>query len=242
MHCSNCGKNIPFAGNVCPWCHTDKSGDQVITILMFIGGIVGAVIGAAAGQVVGAIVGFFAGAIVMCIIGMRIKAAREAHTGGVPTLPNMAATLGIQPPESFVFPQQEQLSASNVNEANAAFVATHVVPASGLAAWAAPDPNQPPMANLAQGVELRVVETAGDWARVVAENSWEGWVDGRELQDVNTQTAVAAATDGEGYYEVVGVDRASGLDTRWTVHAVSRANAKVKAELQGIIVTEMNRR
>ena len=28
MRCANCGKDIAFTGKVCPWCHTDKSGDQ----------------------------------------------------------------------------------------------------------------------------------------------------------------------------------------------------------------------
>jgi predicted amidophosphoribosyltransferase len=28
MRCSDCGKDIPFTGKVCPWCHTDESGDQ----------------------------------------------------------------------------------------------------------------------------------------------------------------------------------------------------------------------
>ena len=28
MLCSNCGMEIPFEGNVCPWCRADKSRDQ----------------------------------------------------------------------------------------------------------------------------------------------------------------------------------------------------------------------
>ena len=28
MRCSNCGKDVPFIGNVCPYCHADKSKDQ----------------------------------------------------------------------------------------------------------------------------------------------------------------------------------------------------------------------
>lgn len=64
----------------------------------------------------------------------------------------------------------------------AAFVATHVVPAAGMPAWAEPDPAAAPVATLAGGVELRVVGETGAWARVVAGNGWEGWVDGRILQ------------------------------------------------------------
>ena len=29
MLCSNCGKNIPYAGKVCPYCKIDKSADQI---------------------------------------------------------------------------------------------------------------------------------------------------------------------------------------------------------------------
>lgn len=57
----------------------------------------------------------------------------------------------------------------------------HVVPAPGLAAWAAPDPGQPPVAQLAPGVQLMLVEQQGAWARVVGSNGWVGWVDGRLL-------------------------------------------------------------
>lgn len=37
MTCSNCGKDIPFRGVVCPWCHQTKVGDQVFKIVSFIG-------------------------------------------------------------------------------------------------------------------------------------------------------------------------------------------------------------
>ena len=58
---------------------------------------------------------------------------------------------------------------------------THLVPAGGMAAWAAPDPAHAPMVSLGGLLELVVVERAGDWARVVAVNGWSGWVDGRRL-------------------------------------------------------------
>jgi hypothetical protein len=63
-----------------------------------------------------------------------------------------------------------------------AFVPTHVVPTPGMLAWVHPDPAEEPTATLAAGVELRVVGESGAWARVVAANGWEGWVDGRALQ------------------------------------------------------------
>lgn len=38
MRCSNCGKDIPFAGQVCPYCHANKSKDQNLTVFAFISG------------------------------------------------------------------------------------------------------------------------------------------------------------------------------------------------------------
>lgn len=58
---------------------------------------------------------------------------------------------------------------------------SHAVPAEGLQAWATPDPATPVVATLDPGLPVKVVETAGDWARVVAANGWTGWVDGRRL-------------------------------------------------------------
>lgn len=93
MLCSNCGKDIPFNGNVCPYCHADKSGDQMITTLGVIGGAIGGFIGYSVNGVGGAIVGFFVGAIPLMILGFVAKSKTDAKTGGVPTLPNTAATL-----------------------------------------------------------------------------------------------------------------------------------------------------
>lgn len=47
--------------------------------------------------------------------------------------------------------------------------------------------------------------------------------------------------DGPGRFCVVGVDRDSGLDTELVVDAVSAANARVKAELKGVVVTDVVR-
>jgi hypothetical protein len=59
--------------------------------------------------------------------------------------------------------------------------ATSVVPPEGLSAWAAPDPAAAPIATLEAGLQLQVVERAGDWAKVLASNGWTGWVDARLL-------------------------------------------------------------
>ncbi len=46
-------------------------------------------------------------------------------------------------------------------------------------------------------------------------------------------------TDGPGMYRVIGVDRQTQADAVRTVEAASRENARVKAELAGLVVTEI---
>ena len=62
-----------------------------------------------------------------------------------------------------------------------AWVPTHRVPRGGIASWSTPDPTCQPIAVLPEHAELIVIERAGDWARVGAENGWVGWVDARLL-------------------------------------------------------------
>lgn len=73
----------------------------------------------------------------------------------------------------------------------AAFTPTHEVPAGGMSAWAAPDPNLQPVARLEARVQLRVDERRGAWARVTGSNGWTGWVDERRLSPLGG--AIAAA-------------------------------------------------
>ena len=65
MQCSNCGKSIPFNGNVCPYCHADKSGDQGMVIIA----MAVAIVCMGIGYLAGGPCGFFAGAIIGGLIG-----------------------------------------------------------------------------------------------------------------------------------------------------------------------------
>ena len=47
--------------------------------------------------------------------------------------------------------------------------------------------------------------------------------------------------DGPGRYHVVGVDKTTRADRALTLDAASRANAQVKAELDGIVVTAVTK-
>lgn len=59
--------------------------------------------------------------------------------------------------------------------------ATHVTPQNGIYAWSEPDGSRAPAVTLDPGLEVRVAEWNGVWARVEASNGWSGWVDGRAL-------------------------------------------------------------
>lgn len=52
-----------------------------------------------------------------------------------------------------------------------------------------------------------------------------------------TKVSQLVAT-GPGQYLIKGVDRETKMDTSWRISADSSENAKVKADLEGIIVTE----
>lgn len=73
MRCSNCGKDIPFAGKVCPWCHVDKSADQQQQILAFICGMAGGALGWAINGIVLALVGLVVGVVVGIVLAKRIQ-------------------------------------------------------------------------------------------------------------------------------------------------------------------------
>ena len=62
MLCTNCGKNIPFAGNVCPYCHADKSEDKKkhARTLNYVGAVV-------IGGMAGVLVGFMISGPAICV-------------------------------------------------------------------------------------------------------------------------------------------------------------------------------
>jgi hypothetical protein len=51
----------------------------------------------------------------------------------------------------------------------------------GLNCRAKADPTAPVIARMDPLLQVRVVERAGDWARVVCSNAWEAWIDARRL-------------------------------------------------------------
>lgn len=82
MTCSNCGKSIPYAGKVCPYCRTNKTGDQVTQTLAlgvgFTAGIIAWLMTNEVGQAIGwGIAGMVMGFIFAKILNM-ISAKRNA--------------------------------------------------------------------------------------------------------------------------------------------------------------------
>ena len=57
----------------------------------------------------------------------------------------------------------------------------------------------------------------------------------------NARPAIAIPNDGPGRYRIIGVIAASGADTKMYIEAETLANAKVKAELKGVIVTDIEK-
>lgn len=80
MRCSGCGKSIPFAGDVCPYCQRDKSNDQNYSALAFVFGLGLAFLGGYVFSVWGAIGGFFIGCVIAAVItGARKSKPPEIH-------------------------------------------------------------------------------------------------------------------------------------------------------------------
>jgi hypothetical protein len=55
------------------------------------------------------------------------------------------------------------------------------IPPGGLPAWSAPDASQRPVAEAQAGLEVRILETTGDWAHVEFTNGWTAWLNGSRL-------------------------------------------------------------
>jgi hypothetical protein len=69
MQCSNCGKDIPFTGKVCPYCHADKSEDKSLSLAFWVGGLPGAVlVGILSTSLVGTFLGLLAGFVIAVVL------------------------------------------------------------------------------------------------------------------------------------------------------------------------------
>ena len=134
----------------------------MVMVMAVIGGLIGGGIGYAVNDFMGFLGGMVIGMIPLMVIGLVLKGKKDAETKGIPTLPNLKATLEQQ---------------------------------------------RPPAGPAEAAARRRSVATP----------------------------------DGPGRYKIEGVVKSTGGDIKTYVDAASRANAKVKAELKGIVVTAIER-
>ena len=89
---------------------------------------------------------------------------------GMPLLSPTARFLGPTPPSAEPEPPPEQ-----------EWTPTHRIPEGGLVARERPDPYEPKLLRIKAGEEVRVLETAEAWARIVTVTGWEAWVEAEGL-------------------------------------------------------------
>jgi hypothetical protein len=78
-------------------------------------------------------------------------------------------------------------------------------PAGGLQAWDTPDPAEQPVAVIAAGLEVEIIEQRDDgWTKVLCTNGWSAWVDGRRL-DTGAATAAPTGPIATGPVQIAGV-------------------------------------
>jgi hypothetical protein len=105
MHCSGCGKDVPFAGEVCPYCKRNKRADQTATVVgmlaIGLGGWIGGMIGGFVGTIVGGVVlGVIA---IVATMGNRTRSAKQ---------PPVVQVKGVEPnasPASRPLPTRDDL-------------------------------------------------------------------------------------------------------------------------------------
>ena len=64
------------------------------------------------------------------------------------------------------------------------FTPTHRVPAGGMDSWPRPDAQAPRGPRINEALVVQSTDRLGDWAKVVFDNGWSAWVDGRLLEPV----------------------------------------------------------
>lgn len=82
MLCSNCGKNVPYYGSVCPHCLNDKTKDKKthnrIKVCIYTGLVAGPLFGAFMYGWSGGIAGFFLGGIAGMCVGLHVRSTSDS--------------------------------------------------------------------------------------------------------------------------------------------------------------------
>jgi hypothetical protein len=129
------------------------------------------------------------GGIVEVVLGTPSTALRDAARPRPPAVPRAAPAAADAPtPVAPAAPVQPAAPVA------AAYVATHHVPAAGLATWPSPDPTQMQGPRLVPALDVQVTERLGEWAHVSCSNGWSAWVDGRQLVPIGPAASTPSAT------------------------------------------------
>lgn len=72
MLCLNCGRDVEFNGNVCPWCGAQKAQSQLTHIFCYFWGFLGAGVGGFIGYQMDPEVGWLIGGGIGMVIGIII--------------------------------------------------------------------------------------------------------------------------------------------------------------------------
>ena len=78
MLCLNCGRQVEFVGNVCPWCGAQKLQSQNLHITTLFWGLLGTFLGAGIGWEFNNVVGAVIGGIIGMVGGTALGIARAS--------------------------------------------------------------------------------------------------------------------------------------------------------------------
>ena len=81
VKCPNCGKNVPFSGNVCPWCKADKGEAKTLKVCVLIGAVLAGVAGGMIfnGGIIAVLGSAFVGIVIGAVLAGYIQARKESH-------------------------------------------------------------------------------------------------------------------------------------------------------------------
>ena len=97
MLCQNCGRQVEFVGNVCPWCGAQKMRSQAAHICFYIWGFIGVGIGGGIGYLtVGDEGGFIGGVIGGVVLGVAGYAKGLNAFDRVVKCPNCGADTAVK--------------------------------------------------------------------------------------------------------------------------------------------------
>lgn len=85
MLCQNCGRQVEFIGNVCPWCGVQKIQSQSIHMFIYIYGIPLGLLGGFIGNKVNDEYGMIVGALIGLVVGVALG-YRTGSTAGIVNL------------------------------------------------------------------------------------------------------------------------------------------------------------